>query len=69
MTIILQIAALNNYIYVAGGTPSSIVERYDPHTNSWTTLASVLPSDQVTLCIYRDKLICAGKSRDDNVPL
>lgn len=63
---LLQIATFKDHIYVAGGAtqyqkPATIVERYDPSENTWTTLANISTNRLVGLCSIGDRLICAGK--------
>ncbi|KAG8508343.1 Kelch-like protein 4 [Galemys pyrenaicus] len=65
------VATYNGYLYVVGGhdAPASnhcsrlsdCVERYDPKTDSWSTVAPLnVPRDAVAVCPLGDKLFVVG---------
>ncbi|XP_004611701.2 kelch-like protein 4 [Sorex araneus] len=65
------VATYNGFLYVVGGhdAPASnhcsrlsdCVERYDPKTNSWSTVAPLnVPRDAVAVCSLGDKLYVVG---------
>ncbi|XP_067889035.1 kelch-like protein 1 isoform X2 [Heterodontus francisci] len=65
------VATCDGFLYAVGGhdAPASnhcsrlsdCVERYDPKTDTWTTIASVsVPRDAVGVCLLGDKLYAVG---------
>ncbi|KAM8910331.1 kelch-like protein 4 isoform 1-T1 [Spinachia spinachia] len=65
------VATYNNFLYAVGGhdAPASnhcsrlsdCVERYDPKTDTWTTVSSLsVPRDAVGVCLLGDRLYAVG---------
>ncbi|XP_047210357.1 kelch-like protein 4 isoform X2 [Girardinichthys multiradiatus] len=65
------VATYNNFLYAVGGhdAPASnhcsrlsdCVERYDPKTDTWTTVSSLsIPRDAVGVCLLGDRLYAVG---------
>ncbi|XP_038148523.1 kelch-like protein 4 isoform X1 [Cyprinodon tularosa] len=65
------VAMYNNFLYAVGGhdAPASnhcsrlsdCVERYDPKTDTWTTVSSLsVPRDAVGVCLLGDRLYAVG---------
>ncbi|XP_028314782.1 kelch-like protein 4 isoform X1 [Gouania willdenowi] len=65
------VATYNNFLYAVGGhdAPASnhcsrlsdCVERYDPKTDTWTTVSSLsVPRDAVGICLLGDRLYAVG---------
>lgn len=61
----LQVAVFKEFLYAVAGSKgyllrTNTVEKYDPHNDSWITLANIMATGNVGISSLGNRLICAG---------